>query len=362
MKKILVDAYTNLNFGDDLFLKILFDKYPNVKWILDIKDKTYKDIYKNYNNVKVKSFLFEFKKKVKRKLKIKEGKNIFNKYDALVFIGGSIFMQNQGWQYRLNSRKILIKSFIEKKAPFFVIGSNFGPYEDKVFLNEYKEILSKAEDVCFRDTYSYEKFKEYKNIRVEPDIVFQLKPKNIEKKKKSIGISLIELKDREDLSEYREIYIKKIKDIIEAGVSRGYNFTLFSFCERQGDLQIINDVVNLINNKYKKQISIVNYNGNIEEFLVKFESMENIIGTRFHACILSQVFSQGLYPIIYSDKTYNVLKDIGLYKEYTYIRDLDKLDVNYLIDVISSNKLKDSSIFKKAEKQFEGLDSYFKRN
>ena len=46
MKKILVNAYTSLNFGDDLFLKILFDRYPNVKWILPRGGKIYKNLLK----------------------------------------------------------------------------------------------------------------------------------------------------------------------------------------------------------------------------------------------------------------------------------------------------------------------------
>lgn len=358
MKKILVDAYMNLNFGDDLFLKILFDRYTDINWVLETRKRIYKKVYKNYKNVKIHNFLYRLKKR----LKIQEGYNIINRYDALVFIGGSIFMQDKSWQNFLEYRNKLTETFINNNKPFFVIGSNFGPYTDKKFLEGYKLLLSKAQDVCFREMYSYNKFKEYKNIRVEPDIVFQLKAKKIDKKKNSIGISMIEL-DRTDLNldKYKKVYLIKIKDIVEQGIKEGFNFTFFSFCEPQGDLKIINEVVNLIDKKYTEQISIVNYDGNIENFLLKFESMENIIGTRFHACILSQVFSQGLYPIIYSDKTYNVLKDIGLDKEYTYIKDLDKLDVNHLLNIISNNKLEDTNIFKKAEKQFEGLDNYIEK-
>lgn len=358
MKKILVKAYMNLNFGDDLFLKILFDRYTNVNWILESRKKIYKKIYKNYTNVNVYSFL----PRVKKKLKIQEGYSIINRYDALVFIGGSIFMQDERWRNSLEYRNQLVETFTNNNKPFFVIGSNFGPYTDEKFLKGYKSLLSKAEDVCFREIYSYNKFKEYKNIRVEPDIVFQLKQEKIDKKQRSIGISMIELENRVDLKLYKKVYLTKIKEIVENGIEKGFNFTFFSFCEPQGDLKIINEVINLIDKKYTKQIKIVNYDGNIESFLLKFQSMESIIGTRFHACILSQIFSQGLYPIIYSDKTYNVLKDIKLDKEYMYIKDLDKLDVNHLLNVILNNKLEDTNIFKKAEKQFKGLDNYIEKN
>ena len=35
MKQILVKAYLANNLGDDLFLKVLFDRYPNIRWIIE---------------------------------------------------------------------------------------------------------------------------------------------------------------------------------------------------------------------------------------------------------------------------------------------------------------------------------------
>ena len=116
-----------------------------------------------------------------------------------------------------------------------------------------------------------------------------------------------------------------------------------------------------------ENFEVVNYEGNIDEFLEKFESMENIIGTRFHSVILSQVFNQGLYPFIYSDKTLNVLRDIGLGQEYYHIRnceessgknDKDKFDSRYILDIISSNKINNKELFIESEKQFQELDKY----
>lgn len=359
MKKILLNAYINLNFGDDLFLKILFDTYPDVTWVLTKGGKKYKEIFKDYNNVKIKdSIVF----KLKNKLGITEKNSIFNRYDAGLYIGGSIFMQIPEWKEQYKRREEVINSFAKQNKPYFILGSNFGPYKDIIFKQKYELLLNKCEDICFREKNSYDLFKESCNIRLAPDIVFQLEPKNVKKIKDTIGISMIELNERMDLKEYREIYLDKIKNIIEKGIDKNKKFTLFSFCEEQGDLKIINELVDIIDNKYKSNIKVVNYAGNIDEFLTEFEKMENIIGTRFHACILSQVFGQGLYPIIYSDKTYNVLKDIGLDNEYSYIKDLINLDEDNLFNIISENKISDLSIFKESKKQFEELDKYVSKN
>lgn len=265
-------------------------------------------------------------------------------------------MQHDGWGKMYKYRNSLLKLFNEKSK--FVIGANFGPYKNIEFLEKNKFLLGQCTDVCVRDSYSYNLLSSLNNIRIAPDIVFQLKPKNINKIKNSIGISILNLENRDDLKEYQQIYNKKIKEMVEELINRGQKITFFSFCESQGDMKAINEVIKIVDNKFLKNINIVNYTGDIDDFLIKFESMENIIGTRFHACILSQVFGQGLYPIIYSDKTYNVLKDIDLDKEYIYIKDLEKLNTTHVLDVISSNKIKNEKIFKESEKQFEALDKF----
>ena len=122
------------------------------------------------------------------------------------------------------------------------------------------------------------------------------------------------------------------------------------------------EILEEIDEKYKVNIEVISYNGDIDGFLNKFESMENILGTRFHACILSQVFNQGLYPIIYSNKTINVLKDIGLNNEYIHINEIENLDPVHVLNKINNNKIKnDNKIFEDSEKQFEVLDRYVTR-
>lgn len=353
MKNILVKAYLVKNFGDDLFLKVLFDRYENINWTIDTNDKEYKNIFRNYKNVNIiKGSLF----RVLRKLNLNN--RYYKKFDSVVYIGGSIFMQLDTWKKQYKERNIFFKLFKDK--PKFILGANFGPFKDKIFLEKYKELFINCTDVCFRDDYSYKLFNDLNNVRMAPDIVFQLKPKNLDKIKDSIGISLIDLSNRKDLNQYNDKYKKKIAEMINDLIDKGKKITFFSFCEEEGDKKVINEIVSSLDIKHRECVSIENYGGNIDEFLLKFESMESIIGTRFHACILSQVFGQGLYPLIYSDKTYNVLSDIGLDKEYLYIKDINNLSAKHILEVIDNNKIHDKNIFIEAEKHFEVLDKYIK--
>ncbi|WP_294184185.1 polysaccharide pyruvyl transferase family protein [uncultured Clostridium sp.] len=355
MKKVLVCAYLEFNLGDDLFLKIIFEKYPNVNFVIFNCDKKYKKLFRNYKNVRIEnSLILKIFKEFGLKSIIKKLQN----YDILLYIGGSIFMQFNHWKKQFKNRKNIIDLFSYNKKPIFIIGANFGPFYEKTFVNLYKKEFKKCTDICFRDTYSYNLFKDLNNVRVEPDVIFQLKTKSVKKIKKSIGISIINLKNRDNLKTYQQIYNLKIKEIIEKAISKNNIVKLFCFCEREGDMIAIKDIIKILDKRYYKNISIVNYSGNINEFLLQFKQMENIIGSRFHACILSQVFDQGLYPIIYSDKIYNVLKDIDMLHEYTYIKNLKDLNVEHIFKVISQNKIKNYDVFKKSENQFIEFNKY----
>lgn len=357
MKKILLNAYLNLNFGDDLFLKILFDRYPNTKWILPKGGSVYKRVFENYKNVIIKENIFF---KIRKKLNMVEKNKFYSSYDAGLYIGGSIFMQIPNWESQYKERKEVIESFYKKKKPYFILGSNFGPFTKEEFKELYRDLFSKSKDICFREKYSYDMFKELDNVRIAPDIVFQLPVHSRKKIKDSIGISLIDLSDREDLVVYEKEYCSKIKEVVIKGIDLGKSITFFSFCKAQGDEKVIEKIIESIGEEYKNKIKTVYYSGNIDDFLNKFSSMENIIGTRFHACVLSQVFNQGLYPIIYSNKTLNVLEDINLDKEFESINNIKNLDIDNLFKIIDNNKIKDRSIIKKSENQFKILDKYCK--
>lgn len=361
MKTILVNGYFGINLGDDLFFKILFDRFPMVNFriysnfYLPQNYKMYRKIFKKYDNVKV----FKYKK-IRNLLYTIDSYNDFEfrNYDAAIYIGGSIFIEENNIGRNYKEKKQIIESFARKGKGIFILGSNFGPYKDEEFKNKFENIFKKCTDVCFRDNYSYEIFKNISNIRKAPDIVFSLKNKNLKKIENSIGISVISLSERKELKEKQDDYINKIKSIVESGLKRNIKFTLFSFSEIQGDLQVINEIINLINPNDRKKIEVVSYNGDIDYFLKKFSQMESIIGSRFHSCILSQIFKQGLYPLIYSDKTYNVLNDIGLNKEYVYIRDINKLDVEHVLECIRENKIDVSELQKEADNQFYILEDY----
>lgn len=346
MKKIFIMAYARANLGDDLFICMLLKRYPKAQFYINIKDIKYAKAFENVDNINI----------------IKSDDETFNRntdYDAYIYIGGSIFMEG-GKVYNLDEGCLeFMKKCKKNNIPFFYISSNFGPYYTDKYFNLVKETFKNCTDICFRDKYSYELFENIESVRYAPDVAFNYKQSNkIDKIKDSIGISLIDLSTRENLLNKEEQYINMISNNIENFVRLGNEVYLFSFCEYEGDEQGIDKVLARLSNEYKNKVNVIKYNGNITEFLEKFNSMEYMICTRFHSMILSVVFKQKFCVISYSDKINNVIDDLNLCKNYLELKDISP---NVILDKPKFSEIKDidlDNIVKMSEKQFEKLDEY----
>lgn len=294
---IYLMAYARNNLGDDLFVKKLLLKYPKVNFFIDIEDIKYTNSLKNIKNVTV-----NYRKRDLSKIDIE-------KYNAIVYVGGSIFMENRTGMQKLEELNKFIKNAKNKNVPFFYISSNFGPYITNEYLELAKYTFSYCEDVCFRDRYSYNLFRDITTARYAPDLILSYNISDkVEMQKDTIGISVIDLKARDNIKDFENGYLEMLKNNIEDYQSLGKKVYLFSFCKYEGDEDTIDKVLDLLNNK--ENIEIVKYNGNIEEFLEIYSKMEYMLSSRFHSMILSAKLKQKVLVLSYSDKIDNVIEDM----------------------------------------------------
>lgn len=356
-KRIFIYAYTKLNLGDDLFIKILCDRYPHTKFYIVSNISLSTALYKIDNLVVIPRIPFIDK--------IFKGININNSIqrfiskhcDAIVNIGGSIFIESIGWEERVHQYR---KRIIPNK-PYFIIGSNFGPYHDNEYLQSYKSIFKSMTDICFREEYSYKLFSDMKHVRYASDIVFSYHPTQNTTVKKQVTISVIDLSNRSQLKQYSNDYKDKIIEISKLLIQEGYQVCLMGFCRKQGDKKVIKEILSQFSDNESIYSHI--YAGNIEESLNIIQESHSIIATRFHAMILGWVFNKPVYPIIYSNKTLNVIKDVGYTGKYIEISSIRNIDSIEVIEYLTQSKPFDiSKQIASSNLQFEKLDAFLLEN
>jgi len=332
-KQIYIKAYTKLNVGDDLFVFILCTRYPNVQFF--IKDAgVYTKSFKNIHNLNV----------------MQNTENIH--FDAIVYIGGSIFMENSpiSVEKLLNLKEEIIKVNI----PTYIIGANFGPYiSSEYFYSAKNNLFPHLKSVTFRDKYSCDLFKDMKHIHYAPDVVFSMDIGHIKRKKtREIGISLIHHLERANLKPHYNNYISKLLEICRYYIKLNYKIRLFSFCEYEKDMVAINDLLKRMNKYELQHIIISNYTGNLEEMINKIANLNLFITSRFHSMVLGLKFNIPIIPICYNQKCTNVLNDIGFPKSNIYtFEDIKRLDYTHFPEIFFI----DNTNY--AKEQFKDLDT-----
>ena len=351
MKTVNLRYYGAANLGDDIFIKIILDRYKN-KFYLGCKEKRYIKENKNilFRDNYIRLLIGKVKYILTSKYHIPFG---LNKGDLLVYIGGSLFIENNN----LDAWKREKQFYDNLGKPYYILGSNIGPYSSPEFIEIVRSIFSRAEDVCLRDSYSYELVKDLGNVRLATDIVFTLDISKYKCDTKSNNhvISVIDASrkfDSETSKKYNETIARIIKKLLAEYES---SVTLMSFCEKEGDENACATIMSLLPEDIKDRVEIYRYRGNISEALQVLAGAKTIIGSRFHANILGMVFGKKILPIAYSDKTINILSDMKYPGSIVDIRAIDNFDINELdfnnIQVVDISKLKIL-----AEKQFSELD------
>lgn len=335
-KKIYLKAYTRINLGDDLFIHIICSRYPDTNFYLK-KCTPYTDVFYNIPNLVITD-------------------NVDNiTFDAIVYIGGSIFIENS--LSSISRVKELKNEIIKDNIPTYIIGANFGPYTSNEYFNVVKnKILAHLKSITFRDTYSYNLFKEMDNVHYAPDVVFSLDYNTTKKiRKKEIGISVIHHLEREQLKENYFEYINKLVEVSKYYISMGYIVKLISFCNYEKDMLTINDIINKLSDIERNSIKIYNYNGDVYDALKEIENLELLIATRFHSVVLGIKLNIPTIAVCYSDKVLNVLNDINFDKNNIY----NFKNINSLNYKIIPNKFYSKALNRGVD-QFKQLDELIK--
>ena len=340
--KVFVNAYLENNLGDDLFMDILVNRYKNHQFYA--LTNSYEATCSNVHKIKNKYFI-----KLIRKLNLKP--IIANRFDLVVTIGGSVYMET-------NSKH----KFSLGKNPYYILGTNFGPYKTKDYFNNAHEFFKNAEDVCFREKYSYDLFSDLPNVRYASDIIFSLDVSKIKiTNNKKVVFSIISCKDKIN-EKYTEEYEKAIISLTKYFIDKGYEVCFMSFCKLEHDEEAIENILAKCDEKLKEKITTYYYRGNRKEAIEILADSQIIVGGRFHANILGMLLGKTVIPMMYSDKTKNVLDDMKYEGKTIDIRNLHEFDAFKLLSEKDLQYKKEVSYqIKDAQNHFSKLDKILKK-
>lgn len=353
--KAFLYAYDKVNLGDDLFVEALVRRYPDVQFYMWSEPEN-RMVFSNLPNLHIwnpdgrfPSFLGRLRPSLQaRWLAVPKDRS-----DCCIYIGGSIFQEYDSWSNIVNWWQ-----YHSQRYPFFVLGANFGPWRTEAYRDAMASVFRNLQDICFRDRYSHRLFEDCPRARVAPDILFgQRFPETAPKKQ--ILLSVIDCKDGPNgLSDVAERYEACLLDMAADYARHGYEVKLVSFCKAEGDERACLRLQGALRDR-GAECSTLFYTGqNRAELLEEIAASAFIVGTRFHACVLGLAAGKKVLPVIYSDKTKNMLLDIGFPGP---VLDLREPFAPMLCDELETcaASLNPAPLAQKADGHFMELDRFF---
>lgn len=364
----LIRAYVNGNLGDDLFIRILCDRYPKQTFAI-VGSKIFKKNFSDIDNLTYiigDRLIWKLVKKVKNTLGNLLKIDSYKYYNPIIsktlkysssftnniLISGSFFME---W----TADKNYWNNYFKQETIYYsnkpiIIGVNIGPYQTKNYINRLKNMLENVSYISVRDKISQEILFPMTNVNYAPDIVFCLEKTNNDiVKEKSITFVVPNRK-----SATKE-YIDKMVRIIMSSAKSGYYINIVSFCKSEGDELVLQEINELLENTETK-INNYFYRGtNLNEILKALRISEIVIAARYHAMILGWLFENNVIPICYSKKMVNVIQDIDPNTCYYEISNVNAMPehIDELLELSALPNLKE--ICEKAQGHFAFLDKQF---
>lgn len=357
MKRIFVLGYPNNNLGDDLFFKILLERYPKTEFIFNHASES--KILSSYDNAK------KINLSGMRKLKY------LAKVNAYLLIGGSMFQEVLSPKKWIKGTihlliELIMLRMLKKKITF--IGFNFGPYKTRLFLTMNKIVFKFVDYLSVRDKETFDLLKKNKKVHFAPDIVFGLNDIKLtdKDKDKSIAVSVMDFGPNVNFQQEYEDFLVKVLNSLNNNIK--INLFGFQYSNEIDDFTVAQRVRGRLN---KNNISIIQYTGsNMSGFLKMYYKNEFAISSRFHSLVLSLKAGQKIISIDYNIKVENLKKTFDLKNTFISPADFDNLKaLNEVINEINTwavNKPKKMTFYmnmehvkKESEKHFWLLDQFF---
>lgn len=354
----VVDGYFVGNLGDDLFLRVLAERFPNTQFEIQTSEKMF-EFYEGFGD------FMKYKSPIQKKLlrffpawlMARMFKATHEKYNTYTLLGGSLFMDVDSAP--LNKR---IRDFYGQVSDnAFVIGSNFGPVYNQPMIQWYKKVFQNFDFVTWRDTTSEKK--ELIDARKQttlPDVVLGLNVDNVATiDGQFVLFNLMNIGDVTENTDTINEYLKSVVFNIKLLVSQGERVKLVSIDKDGNDKKFVSRVkCEFFSNV--DQVTVSEYI-EVDQVLSLFKSSKSVVATRYHSLILAWLFEKPVVSIAYSDKTTNFINTWYPQQKVITLDELsEKMDLGVMQETaIPVEKL--TFLKTQAKKHFDSLGAALNR-
>lgn len=295
---ILLDAYYDNNFGDDIFVDVITGMFPNYKFY------SFLEFYP--------SEICSRAGKIPNLYLLPECNVLLTKnmFDGYICIGGDIFPDYGNF----SKRKEYVKSVEQINGFVAFLGfSLFHKYSEET-ISDIREMMANADIIAPRDSFSAKVLQQImpeKEIQVMSDLAFEvIWEKHRERKRKCIGLS-VRRPNYVIESDYNK-YCKEMANIIEKYLCKDTEHKVKLFGLSDGsikDIDVLDDIKNILINNNRVETFI--YQGNRNDIAEQMDACDVIICTRLHAMIACICMEIPFIPVIYEVKMDHILDEIG---------------------------------------------------
>jgi colanic acid/amylovoran biosynthesis protein len=293
--------------------------------------------------------------------------------DALVIMGGSIFQDNPlYYKYDLRRNVLVTLARLLGKA-VFIIGCNIGPIYSRRGARYSRYCFALANAISVRDSASFTQLQSWNcrtPFQMGADLIFSypLRPMAPPAAPaRRLGISVVNVNRPESET---AAYVNKLTELAKAHLLQdtSHEVTLFAF---NGGASGQNDSVPIARiagnlTSFADRVGVQEYRPNvaISEFLDSFAACDYIVGSRFHSLILALKFGIPFFPIAYSDKSLNLLHDIGYSGDIGYYASMQELNLESVLTDIAQPQQRSflsRHYIGTSRKHFAALDDFISR-
>lgn len=307
---ILLDAFYDRNYGDDIFLETVTGLFPGYKFysFLEHYPQTVIDWAGKIPNLYLLPECDVFLQK--------------NMFDAYMCIGGDVFPDNGDF----TKRKKYVQAVKQVNGTVIFWGfSLFDSYSEQT-QKDIGEMMAAADIIAPRDERSAQLLRQLvpeKEISPIADLAF-LSGWTVAEKTARLGISVRRpnYATDEDMRRYATDLQEAINTYLAGDSTR--EVVLLSLSDgNTSDTPVVEEILQGVAEQERVKHRV--YTGDIAAIKADIASCELVICTRLHAMISCIAMNVPFIPIVYEVKMEHILQDIGYRKNVIHFRDTGAL-------------------------------------